>query len=162
LLTHLIAAVFHAQTGFTPLHWAAQSSSSVAVVHALLAAYPEAATARDNYGETPAGRAKYNDNTAVKAFFASGQHFQATPGQSVAAAADAQQEAEDAQLAAAIAASLAVSGPATPPPPFTPTPPSPFTPTPPRSLAASRFMGSYNQPERKPDQLYALIATDFH
>ena len=67
-----------------------------------------------------------------------------------------------AQRAAAIAASLAISGPATPPSPFTPTPPTPFTPTPPTSLAASRFMGSYNQPERKPDQLYALMTTDCH
>jgi hypothetical protein len=71
-----------------------------------------------------------------------------------AAVAKAQQEADDAQLAAALAASLAVSGPATPP--------IPCTPTPPRSLAASRFMGSYNQPERKPDQLYALMTTDCH
>jgi hypothetical protein len=44
----LLAAVFHAQHGSTPLHWAAHSSSSVAVVQALLAAYPEAATATDN------------------------------------------------------------------------------------------------------------------
>ena len=44
----LIAAVFHAQDGWTPLHCAAHNSSSVAVVQALLAAYPEAATARDN------------------------------------------------------------------------------------------------------------------
>ena len=102
------------------------------------------------------------------------QHLQATPGQSAAAAAKAaadtaaakaaaakaaaavkaQQEADDAQLAAALAASLAVSGPATPP--------IPCTPTPPTSLAASRFMESYNQPERKPDQLYAQMTTDCH
>jgi hypothetical protein len=63
--------------------------------------------------------------------------------------AKAQQEADDAQLAAALAASLDVSGPATPP-------------SPPATLATSRFMESYNQPERKPDQLYALIATDCH
>jgi hypothetical protein len=49
----LLAAVFHAQFGWfgqggwTPLHYAAQCSSSVAVVQALLAAYPEAAMARD-------------------------------------------------------------------------------------------------------------------
>jgi hypothetical protein len=30
----------------------------------------------------------------------------------------------------------------------------------PTTLAASRFIESYNQPERRPDQLYALIATD--
>jgi ankyrin repeat protein len=44
----LLAAVFHAQSGATPLHWAAVCSSSVAVVQALLAAYPEAAMATDN------------------------------------------------------------------------------------------------------------------
>ncbi len=44
----LLAAVFHAQWGNTPLHYAANHSSSVAVVQALLAANPEAATARDN------------------------------------------------------------------------------------------------------------------
>jgi hypothetical protein len=71
------------------------------------------------------------------------------------AAAKAQHEAEDAQLAAAIAASLAISGPVPPPSPFTPTPP-------PTSLAASRFMESYNKPERRPDQLYALMTTDCH
>jgi hypothetical protein len=71
------------------------------------------------------------------------------------AAADAQQEAEDAQLAAAIAASLAISGPVPPPSPFTRTPP-------PTSLAASRFMESYNKPESRPDQLYALMTTDCH
>jgi hypothetical protein len=38
--------VFHAQYEWTPLHKAAQFSSSVAVVQALLAAYPEAAMAR--------------------------------------------------------------------------------------------------------------------
>jgi ankyrin repeat protein len=37
--------VFHAQHGETPLHKAASNSSSVAMVQALLAAYPEAATA---------------------------------------------------------------------------------------------------------------------
>jgi hypothetical protein len=42
----LIAAVFHAQDGWTPLHCAAHNSSSVAVVQALLAANPEAASAR--------------------------------------------------------------------------------------------------------------------
>ena len=57
------------------------------------------------------------------------------------------QAQQDAQLAAALAASLAVSGPATPP-------------SPPTTLATSRFMESYNQPERKPDQLYALMTTD--
>jgi hypothetical protein len=44
----LIAAVFHAQHGqgwYTPLHCAAHKSSSVAVVQALLAAYPQAAKA---------------------------------------------------------------------------------------------------------------------
>jgi hypothetical protein len=44
----LIAAVFHAQHGCLPLHFAACYSSSVAVVQALLAAYPEAAMARAN------------------------------------------------------------------------------------------------------------------
>jgi hypothetical protein len=44
----LLAAVFHAQAGLLPLHYAAANSSSVAVVQALIAAYPEAATARDN------------------------------------------------------------------------------------------------------------------
>ncbi|KOO33265.1 hypothetical protein Ctob_013605 [Chrysochromulina tobinii] len=48
-------------------------SSSVAVVQALLAAYPEAAKATNKGGDTPADRAKYNDNAEVKAFFASGQ-----------------------------------------------------------------------------------------
>ena len=43
----LIAAVFHAQFGSTPLHVAAAGNSSVAVVQALLAAYPEAASATD-------------------------------------------------------------------------------------------------------------------
>jgi len=49
VITHppLIAAVFHAQDGNTPLHVAAYNSSSVAVVQALLAAYPEAAKATD-------------------------------------------------------------------------------------------------------------------
>jgi hypothetical protein len=37
--------VFHAQAGELPLHRAAAYSSSVAVVQALLAAYPEAASA---------------------------------------------------------------------------------------------------------------------
>jgi hypothetical protein len=41
----VLAAVFHAQDGFMPLHYAAACSSSVAVVQALLAAYPEAASA---------------------------------------------------------------------------------------------------------------------
>ena len=87
------------------------------------------------------------------------QHLQATPGQSAAAAAKAaadkaaavkaQQEADDAQLAAALAASLAVSGPVTPPPA-------------PTTLATTRFIESYNQPERIPDQLYALMTTDCH
>ena len=71
------------------------------------------------------------------------------------AAADAQHEAEDAQLAAAIAASLAISCPVPPPSPFTPTPP-------PTSLATSRFMESYNKPERRPDQLYAPMTTERH
>jgi hypothetical protein len=44
----ILAAVFHAQDGRLPLHCAAANSSSVAVVQALLAAYPEAASARDN------------------------------------------------------------------------------------------------------------------
>eukprot|EP00900_Chrysochromulina_parva_P025762 jgi/Chrpa1/781/Chrysochromulina_OHIO_Genome00009602-RA len=44
----LIAAVFHAQSGYTPLHYAAAKSSSVAVVQALLAANPEAAKATTN------------------------------------------------------------------------------------------------------------------
>ena len=43
----LIAAVYHAQEGNTPLHRAAGNSSSVAVVQALLQAYPEAAKATD-------------------------------------------------------------------------------------------------------------------
>ena len=40
--------MFHAQDGWTPLHCAARNNSSVAVVQALLAAYPEAATATMN------------------------------------------------------------------------------------------------------------------
>jgi hypothetical protein len=40
----VLAAVFHAQFGGTPLHYAASNSSSVAVVQALLAANPEAAS----------------------------------------------------------------------------------------------------------------------
>ena len=43
----LIAAVYHAQHGDTPLHMAAWNSSSVAVVKALLQANPEAAKATD-------------------------------------------------------------------------------------------------------------------
>jgi hypothetical protein len=43
----VLAAVFHAQDGQLPLHYAAANNSSVAVVQALLAAYPEAATARN-------------------------------------------------------------------------------------------------------------------
>ena len=70
-----------------------------------------------------------------------------------AAAAQAQQEADDAQLAAALAASLAISGPVTPPPP-------PLTLV--TSLATSRFIDSYNQPEGAPDQLYALMTIDCH
>ena len=101
------------------------------------------------------------------------QHLQATPGQSAAAAAKAaaekaaakasadkaaadkaaaakaQQEADDAQLAAALAASLDIPGPVTPPPA-------------PTTLATTRFIESYNQPERIPDQLYALMTTDCH
>jgi len=41
----LIAAGYHAQDGWLPLHYAAMNSSSVAVVQALLAANPEAAKA---------------------------------------------------------------------------------------------------------------------
>ena len=70
-----------------------------------------------------------------------------------AAAAKAQQDAEDAQVAAAIAASLAISDPVTPPP-------LPLTLA--TSLATSRFIDSYDQPERKPDQLYARITTERH
>jgi hypothetical protein len=76
-----------------------------------------------------------------------------------AAAQDAATEPQDTFRAMlerlAIAASLAISGPVPPPSPFTPTPP-------PTSLAASRFMESYNKPERRPDQLYALMTTDCH
>ncbi len=49
----LIAAVFHAQAGNTPLYLAAGNSSSVAVVQALLAAYPEAAMATNNVRRPP-------------------------------------------------------------------------------------------------------------
>jgi hypothetical protein len=76
-----------------------------------------------------------------------------------AAAQDAATEPQDTFRAMlerlAIAASLAISVPVPPPSPFTPTPP-------PISLAASRFMESYNKPERRPDQLYALMTTDCH
>ena len=44
----LIAAAFHAQYGWTPLHRAAGFNSSLAVVQALLKAYPEAAKATTN------------------------------------------------------------------------------------------------------------------
>ena len=44
----LLDAAYHAQYRRLPLHWAAQNSSSVAVVQALLAANPEAAMATDN------------------------------------------------------------------------------------------------------------------
>ena len=71
------------------------------------------------------------------------------------AAAKAAKEAEDAQLAVAIAASLAISGPVTPPPP-------PLRVTLVKSLATSRFVDFYNQPERRPDQLYALMTTERH
>ena len=33
---------------------------------------------------------------------------------------------------------------------------------PPTTLATTRFIESYNQPERRPDQLYALMTTDDH
>ena len=33
---------------------------------------------------------------------------------------------------------------------------------PPTTLATTRFIESYNQPERRPDQLYALMTTDCH
>ena len=69
------------------------------------------------------------------------------------AAAKAAKEAEDAEIAAAIAASLAISGPVTPPPP-------PLTLA--KSLATSRFVNIYKQPERRPDQLYALMTTERH
>ena len=41
------------------------------------------------------------------------------------------------------------------------------TPPPPpqtlaKSLATSRFVDIYNQPERRPDQLYALMTTERH
>ena len=49
----LIAAVFHAQNGRMPLSVAACHSSSVAVVQALLAAYPEAASATTNVRRPP-------------------------------------------------------------------------------------------------------------
>ena len=49
----LLAAAFHAQAGWTPLHVAASHSSSVAVVQALLAANPEAASARSNVRRPP-------------------------------------------------------------------------------------------------------------
>ncbi len=35
-------------------------------------------------------------------------------------------------------------------------------PKPPTSLEASRFMKIYNQPESRPNQLYALMTTDDH
>jgi hypothetical protein len=50
---HHLAAVFHAQDGWTPLHYAAFFSSSVAVVQALLAAYPEAAMATERHVRRP-------------------------------------------------------------------------------------------------------------
>ena len=34
--------------------------------------------------------------------------------------------------------------------------------TPPTSLATSRFINSYNQPGRRPEQLYALMNTERH
>ena len=48
---------------------------------------------------------------------------------------------------------LAISDPVTPPPP-------PLTLA--KSLATSRFVDIYNQPERRPDQLYALMTTERH
>ena len=49
---------------YTALHWAAENSSSVAVVLALLAAYPEAAEVREEYGRTPLHIAA-SDNSSV-------------------------------------------------------------------------------------------------
>ena len=81
--------------------------------------------------------------------FMSRNRTKVLPDPQEAAVAKAQQDAEDAQLAAAIAASLAISGPVTPSPP-------------PLTLATSRFIDSYNQPEGAPDQLYALMTTERH
>ena len=70
------AAMATNNDGLTPLHAAARNSSSVSVVQALLVAYREAVKATDKDGETPADyAAKYNENAAVKAFFASGEAF---------------------------------------------------------------------------------------
>ena len=60
-LTHLVAPpllpsplLTHVQFGDTPLHKAARcSGTSVAIVQALLTAYPEAAKVKNEYGDTP-------------------------------------------------------------------------------------------------------------
>ena len=57
------------------------------------------------------------------------------------------------RLAGQLSDCLAISDPVTPPPP-------PQTLA--KSLATSRFVNIYNQPERRPDQLYALMTTERH
>jgi len=58
--------VCHVQLGRTPLHVAAQFNSSVSVVQALLAAYPDAVKATNNDGNTPLHvAARYSSSVAV-------------------------------------------------------------------------------------------------
>ena len=92
------------------------------------------------------------------------QHLEATPGQSAAAAAKAAADkaataraAADKAAADKAAADKAVSGPVTPTPPPPPPPPTLAT-----SLATSRFIDSYDQPDSRPDFLYALMTTERH
>ncbi len=92
------------------------------------------------------------------------QHLEATPGQSAAAAAKAAADkaataraAADKAAADKAEADKVVSGPVTPTPPPPPPPPTLAT-----SLATSRFVESYSQPDSRPDQLYALMTTERH
>mmetsp|Transcript_20261 Transcript_20261/g.65253 ORF Transcript_20261/g.65253 Transcript_20261/m.65253 type:complete len:211 (-) Transcript_20261:42-674(-) len=58
--------------GMCPLHYAAHYTTSKAVVDAIIAEYPEALQAKNNFGETPGDTAQSHSKSAdVKAVFAS-------------------------------------------------------------------------------------------